>query len=294
MSKIDLKEFKHLLPAVKQQIKGRLKVNAGTQSAYDIMAASRGYKDYHCVKAEAEKPYYDLRLNMGNREFPCWVSLEVGHCDSLGAAEVIAWEKLDSCQQFQKWALYRDGEDTGVKLQTAPKPTIGVVYQIQITGKTLSDAEAALDDIRRKLDYQEGFDRNESGSYHFARVGAEVSAFDVFEDLDVEMASDYVLVDEHSILASSDDEGEIKEYLEVTHSDIGSWTSYLAMCVQISLDVLVENADNMFDMATYHAISKSPDGHTVIFSGESGEVLESMKERPDMTFRLYEEMERRS
>lgn len=46
---------------------------------------------------------------------------------------------------------------------------------IEIEGKTLSDLEFALDEVKRKVEetYRSGFDSNEDGSYQFEITGEE-------------------------------------------------------------------------------------------------------------------------
>jgi hypothetical protein len=147
MPKTDLNEIKAVIPEVKKMIRHTMKLDVGNQNALDIIAASRGYSGYHMVKAISNLPYYELRANMGTREKPFNITLEVGHWLEKGDAEIESKNVLIGCQQFQTWFLYCEGENTRIKFETTPSPEKGFVYQIEVTGHR----------IRRRIDNVEGF-----------------------------------------------------------------------------------------------------------------------------------------
>lgn len=292
MSKTDLNTFKNALPKVKDMIRKTLKVDAGTQSAYDIMAVSRGYPNFHAVKAISSLPYYELRTSISdNDEF--YAKVDLGHLNDNFAADNAARQALKGCQHFHTWFLYRDGENTQIRYETIPTPEKGLVYQIEVTGDTLADVEQGLEEVVRRLDNVMGFDRNESGSFSFQRAGEE---WDGSEDLldsindNILTTDDFALIDSTGILVSSNDEQQIEEKFNFAQDDIENWKGFLSKACQILPEVLVENSENEFDTATYIVIANGLDGFDEVFRGDSGEMVERIKERPTHTLMLFEEM----
>lgn len=291
MSKIDLNEYKSLVPKVKDAVQKTLKVSAGTQSAYDIMAASRGFPNFHAVRAQSKYPYFELKANLGKRQEPFFITLEVGHQIDLGWAEIEARKLLKGCQQFQTWFLYRDGENTHIKFETSPEPEKGLVYQIEVTGDTEEDADQALLEVIGRIDNVQGFDRNETSSYSFRRVGEECSyEFDPLNDLDVMTGKGYALIDGAGVVMESDGEQAIEEALNFANDDIEDWSEFLAYACEIAPDVLFENSENEFDDGRYILIRIHGRDKQDVIRGSSGDVVEAIKESPGLIFQIYEEI----
>lgn len=297
MSKTDLNEFKSVLPAVKKMIRNTLKVDAGSQNALDIVAASRGYSGYHQVKAISNLPHYELRANMGSREKPFFVTLEVGHWLERSDADLEARDVLKGCQQFQTWLLYRDGENTHIKYETAPEIEKGFVYQIEVEGHTLDDVEQALDEVNRRLDNVAGFDRNETGSFSFRRAGEEYDfTEDTLSDMDLEMGPDGLIFDEDGVILARipelDDAGDLDDVL----SDMGGRPEYgnktLYGGESVPEDELLSGYNNEFDTGTYHLFGMKNEKPHLYFKGNVSDVVEHLKSHAgsDLVFWVYEEM----
>lgn len=296
MSKIDLNEFKNCLPFVKKTIHDRLKVHAGTQSAYDIMAASRGFSNYHAAKAQSKYPYFELKSNMGTRENPFFVTIDLGHQIDMGFAQIEAQKALKGCQQFQTWFLYQDGENTHVKYDTAPKPDKGLVYQIEVTGETLGDVDQAIEEVRSRLDNVMGFDRNEVGSFSFQRVGEEYDfTADVLGDVDLEDGPVGIIFDS---------EGNLHEELEILDSsvDIDDMLTEVAdrpeMKDKIVIGGLLVSKEELFnryqdesDMETYYLFGFKNGQVDIFFKGNVSDIVEDLKFNAGkgFFFRVYEE-----
>ena len=291
MSKIDLNEFKSLVPNVKDAVQKTLKVSAGTQSAYDIMAASRGFPNFHAVRAQSKYPHFELKANLGTRQNPFYITLEVGHQIDLGWAEIEARKLLKGCQQFQTWFLYRDGENTHIKFETAPEPEKGLVYHIEVTGDTRDHVEQALEEVNSRLENVQGFDRNETSSFSFKRAGEECDyQIDPLNDLDVKTGKGYALIDATGVVVESDDEQVIEEALNFANDDIEDWSEFLVSACEIMPDVLFENSENEFDDGKY-ILTKAYSGKTQeVVRGTSGDLVEAIKEDPGLIFQIFEEI----
>lgn len=292
MSKIDLNTFKSRLPHVKSMIQKTLKVDVGTQNAYDIMAVSNGYPHYHAVKAISRVPYYELKANLGPRDNPLRVTLDVGHWVQLGDAQATALELLTNCQQFQTWFLYKDGENTHIKFETQPKPKKGLAYQIEVTGDTMSDVEIALEEVTRRLDNVSGFDKNDSGSFSFQRAGEEHDPDTMFD----ENAWDYAIFDENQLLFGCNDSPD--EALKTYHEDeeeLRPWSGFLVVGQQITPDQLREFADDPAkDNETYFAEGIDDFGQPYRAEGRASELLETLDDAQPSLVHLYWEMLRKS
>lgn len=290
MSKIDLNTFKNRLPHVKKMIRQTLKVDAGTQNAYDIMAVSQGYPHYHAVKAAAGLPYYELKANLGTRDKPFYLTLDVGHWVQLCDAQATAQELLADCQQFQTWYLFRDGENTHIKFETQPTPKKGLVYQIEVTGDTLSDVETALEEVTSRLDNISGFDRNESGSFNFQRAGEEHDPDEMFID-----SWKFAIFDAEELLVGTNNTPtDIMETWKGDDEDLKPWTGPLILGEGIEPDDLRAYAqDPDMDNETFHAMGVDSFGQPYRAYGTAQELVETLEDIGADLISLYQEIDRK-
>lgn len=298
MSKLDLNEFKSRVPSVKDAIRKTLKVDAGTQSAFDIMAASHGFKDYHSVKSKANLPYYELRANLGTREKPFHVTLDLGHYVDRAVVDIEARDALKGCQQFQTWFLYCDGENTHTKYETTPAPDRGLVYQIEVTGDTLDDVEQGIEEVTSRLDNVVGFDRNETSSFSFRRAGEEYDfTEDTLNDMDIEQGPDGLIFDENGVILAKlqemDDTGELDDVL----SDMGGRPGYEQTLIggaSVPARDVMDRYENEFDTETYHLFGMNFGKVDLYFKGNISDVVEHLKADAgsSMAYWIYEEMGR--
>ena len=297
MSKIDLNEFKSRVPSVKDAIRKTLKVDAGTQSTLDIMASSHGFKDYHSVKSKGNLPHYELRANLGTREKPFYITLELGHFVDRAVVDMEARDALKGCQQFQTWFLYCDGENTHAKYETAPTPERGLVYQIEVTGDTLDDVEMGIEEMTRRLDNVMGFDRNETGSFSFRRAGEECNSIeDTLNDVAIKEGPDYMIFDDSGNVVKElydfVDESEVDDFLSSLGADAKYSKKRLISGMAVSSDALREGYESQMDTALYHVIGQNNGETKHYFKGNVLDVVEELKANAGVNLRfwVYEEM----
>lgn len=297
MSKIDLNEFKSLVPNVKDAIRKNLKVDAGNQSAYDIMAASRGYSSFHAVKASGNLPYYEVRANLGTSENPFYIKIELGHFVDRAVAYMEAGKALKGCQKFLTWFLYCNGENDHIQFETKPEPEKGFVYEIEVTGETLDDVEQGIEQVVSRLDNAQGFDRNETSSFSFRRAGEEYDfTEDTLEEMDFEEGPDGLIFDEKGVILSKLPEMDDTSELDDVLSDMGGRPEYATKTLiggaSVSTRSLMESFSNEFDTETYHVFGFKNGEPYVYFKGSVSDVVEELKCYPGgtLTFWVYEEM----
>lgn len=290
MSKIDLNAFKDRLPQVKSAIRQTLKVDAGTQNTYDIMAAAHGYRSYHSVKALAEESFYDLRCNLGTRDKPFHMIHELGYSNSLAVTQSTAMDVLKDCQQFQIWYLYKDGENTHIKFETQPTPDKGLAYQIEVTGDTINDVEMALEEVSRRLDNVRGFDKNESGSFSFQRAGEEHDPDEMFID-----SWKFAIFDAEKLLVGSNNTPtDLMETWKGDDEDLKPWSGDLILGEGIDADDLRTYAqDPDMDNETFHALGIDDFGQPFRAEGTAQELISTLDDvGPDLVS-LYQELDRK-
>lgn len=285
MSKTDLSSIKSRKAAVQDVIRKTLKVDAGTQNTYDIIAASMGYAHFHAIKAASNLPFYELKANLGTAQKPFYITLEVGRWLQLVDAEATAREILADCQTFQTWWLYRDDENTHIKIETSPQPEQGLVYQIELTGKTMSDIEDSLDEVARRLDNVMGFDDNETGSFRFQRAGEE----NEHDTIAIDEGDEFVIFDSQGIQNSADYKDEIYDVWNNAADRLGHWNDYLVLASQVELIYLITCAEQDNDDVVFHAFGEHCHGQKHMHHGSAREVLAMLNESYGISFMLYVE-----
>jgi hypothetical protein len=120
-----------------------------------------------------DKDTYCVKSNLGTKEKPFYVERELGAQESIAHAQHAGFLAINDCTSFLEWYLFKNDINTQVKLETAPKPEKGFVYQLNVTGDTVSDLELAIEEAVSHIDNEFGFDSNETGSFSFNRVGTE-------------------------------------------------------------------------------------------------------------------------
>jgi hypothetical protein len=221
------------IKSVKAVIKKVLKVDAKTGSILEIQAICHGYKDFNTVKGLAKKDFYFAKTNMGTHTKPFWIEKSLGQFEHYHEAILEAEKVLEDCQDFIKWFIFKNDENTNVTIQSMPNPEKGLEYKITISGETISDIESSLDEIKERINNREGFDRNETSEFNFVRAGSE---YDPMENVEISFNENYVIFDSKGVIESERDEDDIEAKWSSRNDDIKEWKDYLIYGESVDLD----------------------------------------------------------
>ncbi len=107
-------QFKQRLSEVKASTLKTIGVGVSPTSAYDIMAASQGYKDYKTARGLSIKPFYSWRHNIGSEVSPYYISKPIGHFDTTDESIAVAWPLLEGTPGDTVWEMMKDDIPIGV------------------------------------------------------------------------------------------------------------------------------------------------------------------------------------
>jgi len=142
--------FQERLIAFKQILKDKCKIGISTQNAYDAMAVAQGLDDYQTAKGLVGAPVYTLRANLGMSGEGFWISKALGQHASVVEAIAAAEKKIESCNEFIQWIVFKDGKVTPHTLNSTPKLS-GTHVTLKLRDKSLIDIEsnvkAIFDDL---------------------------------------------------------------------------------------------------------------------------------------------------
>jgi hypothetical protein len=224
---------------VKAAIKKVLKVDAKTGSVLEIQAACHGYKDFNTVKGLAKKDFYFAKANMGTRTKPFWIEKTLGQFEHYHEAMSKAEEVLVNCQDFIKWFIFKNDENTNSTIQSMPNPEKGFEYKITISGETISDIKSSLDEVKERIDNREVFDSNETSEFNFVRAGSE---YDPMENVEISFNENYVIFDSKGVIESERDEDDIEAKWSSRDDKIKEWDDYLIYGESVDLDEAWEHS----------------------------------------------------
>jgi len=250
MSPINISEIKNRVPMVQSAVKHVLKVDAGTQSTLDIIAASHGIKDFNTAKGLASTQY-SAATNLGFDEHPCMMQQALGSFKSDAEAYEALIAFLHTVKKNMKWMLLKDGQPTGIREVSGDIPENELYAEIFLTGKTYSDLEFALEKAKQGIgsEYERAEDRNVSMSYRFSVSGKETNVLEDVSKYIVKNENDYaIIVKDKMVYESNDLSKATRECLPYTNDnreDLEGNALFLAQ-VEIADALLNDKLDYVF------------------------------------------------
>lgn len=282
---VDLKQqFKDRLSAVKKLLKQRCKCNISTQNAYDVIAVAQGFKDYQTAKGLEGKVEYSIRVNLGDKTEPFWISKPLPSCLTELDACIKAKLALRDCTETLTWILFSGDTPTTHTFQSEPKAA-GKHLSINVNAMSLAEAKDMLSNAVDGLS-EKSLGRTLKGEMEscVVKICGDSQNY-LFPEPHIVTSRRYAIVSRNGL------------YDDAAFEDI--WTTdYVALC-QSSPETVWKTAENI-DRETLMQLIKENANVTLTvvpyrtaairpFRGTPSDSLAYMKKHPRYRFQLYQD-----
>jgi hypothetical protein len=281
--------FKQQLPHFKSMLLTRCKTRISTQNANDAMAVAAGYKDYQTAVGLGDKNNYTIRVNLGIKNNPFWISKSVGQHGSDGDAQLAAEIILRDCNDSLEWILFKDERKTKISLWSTPCES-GLTLQISVNAERVTDIKEFIDEFidEENVGITQSINHRVSKSFvggYFKATFSGKNKGNMFDKPPhIEAARNYAVISENGVLGSCwfdnyfEKEGAI---VRQQHQGVKGLANAKNLGSDEFDDALKYTKSALFSVFT---IASKP----AYFSGHGPECLTYMKQRPQNRFNIYQ------
>jgi hypothetical protein len=283
--------FKEQLPHFKSMLFSRCKTRINTQNANDAMAVAAGYKDYQTAIGIGGTNHYTVRVNLGIKNTPFWVSKPVGQHESEDSARIAAEILTRDCNESLEWLLFKDERKTAITLWSEPHSS-GLTLQLSANAESLTDIKEHITEFLNdeQTSRAGGIHYRKNTSFTKGHFKAALSGKNKSNLLDksphIETTTNYAVISENGVLGScyfdnyfdNDGAGVLQQH----HGENGLACAH-SVDEEEFYNILKNSPDTSFSVFT---IASKPE----YFSGHGTECLTYMKHKPYNRFNVYQHM----
>jgi hypothetical protein len=279
---------KERLKSVKDAIRDKLKVDSGTQNTNDIIAVANGYKNYHSVKENENKSFYNIATNLGDNDNQMIVEKDIGYFEYDSQAQEKAKTIIKNCKSNLNWKLLKFGVDTGHIIETSIIPEQGLVANITVYGETYSELYCKIEKFQEDLNLQlisnnpcllkNNFNFNNNDGFDINVFGNELDNVSEVFFMDTE---EFIIFDDTGIIESKNEDEIISRWHDITTNKKSDFYNEMVINGTLRLGASVTKGYATFnDDKTYFVISlrQNSSGEYDIYSGKILDIIDNIKD----------------